>query len=579
MTRYRQNQMLQRIVDQNGQVSSVIKQPPRVFTHLVAYDIPVVPAGPSDRLPPPSTLDPVLLSTINNLNACFSVQPAWTRRALRNELPTVEQKYAIRFAVPYVAYVFRSGPWRDVAVRFGYDPRVSPDAWAYQTFMFRLAPIGDADADEEAADGDRGDDGGLGPGLGGGSNSSHAAMFDGRTVTTSVSSRRHTISRPTRPTTDAAMQQSHKFTGRPPLFRDGKIWMVRDITDTTLRRILEPKPTKGAEMELDTDTGAAPPSNSSGGSSVRPQRPASLGPRSTCDPVVCGWYGNVTHALAKVTMRAKMVHLHLLAVRAHQSGSGGGSGGGGEDIAAGATTAATRAEEGAEAETQAQAQAQAQAEQAAADAAEADAFAAQLDADIALLAAAFPPHAVTDAEISALTVPPPPAASAGGGADAGAGTAGVSSAGTAGGGHGRRSHGQQQHVHARVLQLATEVRQVVRASIKAGRAARRAGDKKGGKGKGKGKDEDGGRTEAGGTEGEGEEEGEEDWVGEGEGDGEREGEAEGDGVVGMVDEGEEVGDSESENESDEGSNDLGEYGEEEEGGGEGDYGEGDPEWE
>lgn len=79
---------------------------------------------------------------------------------------------------------------------------------------------------------------------------------------------------PNRRPVEKQTADSHIFTGHPPLPLDGKIWMVCDIHDGLLRRIL---------YNLDGRF---------------PKQPV-------CDIMSVGWYGNVTHAVARVIMRAK----------------------------------------------------------------------------------------------------------------------------------------------------------------------------------------------------------------------------------------------------------------------------------
>ncbi|KAL2010703.1 hypothetical protein VTN00DRAFT_6510 [Thermoascus crustaceus] len=254
---YRQNPTVKQSVDTSGKVTTInTQQAAKVFTHLVPYDIPVVPSKPRDNCPPIETLERTLQETIAAVEALFAQRPAWTRRGLRNNLKTVDQRYCLRHAVAYVGYIFRSGPWRDAIIKFGHDPRTSPDYRVYQTFMFRILPR----EPEVARDG------------GGG--------------------RRHTLPRPAEASIDTSVPgevgTSHVFTGQPPLPRDGRMWMVCDITDPILRRILFPE---GGQPEL-------------GHTHTNPPPPNFL--RSTCDIICDGWYGNGTLAKAKTIMRAKI---------------------------------------------------------------------------------------------------------------------------------------------------------------------------------------------------------------------------------------------------------------------------------
>lgn len=260
---YRQNLAVKRSVDKSGQVTTInIQQPHRILTYLVPFDIPNVPTEPNPDCPPLESTDQHIQETVETLAVLFQTRAAWTRRALRNSLPTEEQKQVLRHAIPYVAYVFRSGPWRDAIFRFGYDPRKEKEAHIYQTFMFRILAThekDDASANRQKEDA-----------------TANSLMSALPITTTVVSNRRDTYSRPSAAAT-FSLSDSHVFTGKPPLYHDGKMWMVCDITDPILVRLL-----------YNTDL----------------SHPHPL--RDTCDILSCGWYGNVTHAIAKVMMRAKI---------------------------------------------------------------------------------------------------------------------------------------------------------------------------------------------------------------------------------------------------------------------------------
>ncbi|KAI9933111.1 tau 95 subunit of transcription factor TFIIIC [Aspergillus wentii] len=259
---YRQNPTVRQSMDTSGNITTVNTQrAAKILTHLVPGDIHIVPSKPRDNCPPIDTLDQHLQDTIAVVEALFESRPAWTRRGLRNSLTTLEHRTALRHALPYVGYVFRSGPWRDAIVKFGHDPRTSPAYRGYQTLMFRLLP-----REPELAR-----DGGSG--------------------------RRHTLPRlpeaePIDPTFTSATStavvpgDSHLFTGQLPLPRDGRMWMFCDITDPLLHSLLFPE---------------------SDSSSSTTTTPSHL--RSTCDTVTDGWYQNGTIAKVKTIMRAKIQSL------------------------------------------------------------------------------------------------------------------------------------------------------------------------------------------------------------------------------------------------------------------------------
>ncbi|CAG8263433.1 unnamed protein product [Penicillium nalgiovense] len=243
---YRQNPTVKQAIGRSGQLETVNTQTAnKIRTYLVPYDIPKVPTEPRPDMLPISALDAGMLRTIATLNALYEKQPAWTRRGLRNNLTTDEERLNLRHAIPYVGYIFRSGPWRDAIIKFGLDPRTSPEYRNYQTFMFRLL----AREAELARDG------------GGG--------------------RRHNVPRPS----DMRVAEEegasgpptgHIFTGKQPFAQDGRIWMVGEIEDAQLRACLYPP---------DAGSGFL---------------------RSECDIITDGWFRNGTLAKAKTIMRNKI---------------------------------------------------------------------------------------------------------------------------------------------------------------------------------------------------------------------------------------------------------------------------------
>ncbi|KAE8346168.1 hypothetical protein BDV24DRAFT_158967 [Aspergillus arachidicola] len=244
---YRQNQAVRQSIDSSGNITTVNTQKStKVLTHLVSYDVPEVPTKPNENTPPLETQDATLRETVAIIQDLFDKRPAWTRRGLRNHLSTIEQRYALRLAIPYVGYIMRSGPWRDAIIKFGHDPRTSPDYRPYQTVMFRILPK-EADV---ARDGYAG--------------------------------RRHAVPRLNEPVTDPSTDlrsNTHIFTGQLPLPLDGRMWMFCDITDPLLRSIVFP-----AE-----------------------EAPGFI--RETCDTVSDGWFGSGTLAKLKLIMRHKILGL------------------------------------------------------------------------------------------------------------------------------------------------------------------------------------------------------------------------------------------------------------------------------
>lgn len=75
------------------------------------------------------------------LSELFASRPCWTRREL---LWQVETQFGIKYpssaakrCLPYIAYSFTDGPFRNVLCRWNYDPRTDPAARYFQIIDFR----------------------------------------------------------------------------------------------------------------------------------------------------------------------------------------------------------------------------------------------------------------------------------------------------------------------------------------------------------------------------------------------------------------------------------------------------------
>lgn len=254
---YRQNPTVKLSQDTSGNITAVNTQMPnKVFTHLVTCDIPEVPSEPREGIPPISSLDPELQKVIATVQELFKDRLAWTRRALLNAIPGKDQRYVLKYAISYVGYIFRSGPWRDAIVKLGHDPRKDVDSRKYQTFVFRVLGRREPEVGRD----------------GGGSAKQHqqASTNSSRNFSGLDISSIPTVTRTENPT-------SHLWTGKAPLALDGKIWMVCDIVDPILNQILYP-PNANNKTFL----------------------------RSECEIFSDGWYGSGTLAKAKVIMRHKI---------------------------------------------------------------------------------------------------------------------------------------------------------------------------------------------------------------------------------------------------------------------------------
>ncbi|GAA5915942.1 hypothetical protein JCM8208_003672 [Rhodotorula glutinis] len=106
----------------------------------VLFVDPAVPKGPDDKLVKElGRSEPQGVEL--KLRELLEQRPIWTRLALLNQLTHEECKVvkADKSCLPMVAYTFGDGPWRDLLVRYGYDPRKHPDARFYQHINLRNA--------------------------------------------------------------------------------------------------------------------------------------------------------------------------------------------------------------------------------------------------------------------------------------------------------------------------------------------------------------------------------------------------------------------------------------------------------
>ncbi|KAK9450653.1 RNA polymerase III transcription factor IIIC subunit-domain-containing protein [Limtongia smithiae] len=146
---YRQNPAVTVVTDSAG-VTHLVNRTvaKRLFSKVVRWTDTAVPDAsfPSKNLPVPKNTpsNPRLLEIIELLQAKFDEKPIWTRRSLEAEaLPAdLQHMWAshVKFALPYVAFTWKSGPWRATYTKYGVDPRTDPQYAKYQTEYFRFTP-------------------------------------------------------------------------------------------------------------------------------------------------------------------------------------------------------------------------------------------------------------------------------------------------------------------------------------------------------------------------------------------------------------------------------------------------------
>ncbi|OLL21742.1 Transcription factor tau subunit sfc1 [Neolecta irregularis DAH-3] len=131
---YRQNTAVVAVAS-DGVVKFVNRQATtRLNPSAVQWGVDTIPTTPKvdERLQKPEVME-----VVGILNSLLEKRPVWTRRALESHL-NERQRLAIKAAIPQVAYLWISGPWRDACCKFGVDPRTAPEFGQYQTLMFHF---------------------------------------------------------------------------------------------------------------------------------------------------------------------------------------------------------------------------------------------------------------------------------------------------------------------------------------------------------------------------------------------------------------------------------------------------------
>ncbi|KAG1446494.1 hypothetical protein G6F56_009551 [Rhizopus delemar] len=80
--------------------------------------------------------DTIILQTIELVKKLFEERPIWTRLALKGQMDPKYHKY-MKTALVHCAYTFVNGAWRDTWVKYGVDPRKSPEFYKYQIINVR----------------------------------------------------------------------------------------------------------------------------------------------------------------------------------------------------------------------------------------------------------------------------------------------------------------------------------------------------------------------------------------------------------------------------------------------------------
>ncbi|KAL8283271.1 hypothetical protein RQP46_006049 [Phenoliferia psychrophenolica] len=103
----------------------------------IPFATPDVPTGPTEELI--KLRRPVTKHSEAAALELLKRRPIWTRMGLLNEMPAEDARNATnqKQIVSLTGYTFADGPFRDLIIRFGYDPRTDPESRFYQHLSLR----------------------------------------------------------------------------------------------------------------------------------------------------------------------------------------------------------------------------------------------------------------------------------------------------------------------------------------------------------------------------------------------------------------------------------------------------------
>lgn len=156
--RYQKNPITSAVKDEKSGEMKIISKKTPFKLHTILIDI---STDPPTQPPPKLTanlnklLDQklsvnspeyLLVKCIEWCKEMFTIKPIWIRRQLYDIIPD-ELNKSLKFALPYVSYIYKSGPWRFCNIKIGVDPCTDPSFWRYQNEYFRVLGVRNSSQD------------------------------------------------------------------------------------------------------------------------------------------------------------------------------------------------------------------------------------------------------------------------------------------------------------------------------------------------------------------------------------------------------------------------------------------------
>lgn len=115
--------------EKNARIKRYLKEVVRIEFNLSDP----VPEGPHSEI----CRKQITAVDIEIVRGYFAKHPVWSLNLLAVEIPQWSRQ-KLKYCLPYIAYFYATGPWRNLWLRYGYDPRKDFESRRYQILDIRL---------------------------------------------------------------------------------------------------------------------------------------------------------------------------------------------------------------------------------------------------------------------------------------------------------------------------------------------------------------------------------------------------------------------------------------------------------
>lgn len=144
--KYQKNPYTTAVKDvESGEVKVVsTKNTVKLYTKMIDVHSNEIPTEPHPKLQESLVGMPVnspLYKCIQWLRDLFAIKPIWLRKQLEDLVlheNNGEMGKYLKQAIPYVSFLYKSGPWRFCNIKYGVNPLADSSYWVYQSEYFRI---------------------------------------------------------------------------------------------------------------------------------------------------------------------------------------------------------------------------------------------------------------------------------------------------------------------------------------------------------------------------------------------------------------------------------------------------------